>query len=488
MSWMAVAGSDITASSGSSDGVVAREVDRRATVTANGLTEATLRGVIMDTTEIKAGYREYFWSDPANQVHQKIWICDDAGGGARSNAVYDRDYGWLYVICQNRLLRLDVAGLINAGYGTAGSSKGCAAADGSGKITPTPSKDGLIQVLHDTTNWASDSQSFKQYPQRGWHGYEHHYNFGEALSLVDGVLYWTAYAFKATVSPSKDLGIWAWRLGESTGWIPVAVIPGVTGGNQAGAIKGDQLGNLYLSIGNQLGTVNGIWQISNPFDLYGDQTVRQVMRVTDQSQVYGYELETDSSTNLPKWLYLSRKNQKYTKYAFDLSTLGRIPWTGDAESGTFDESKVVALGDIFHRGQCVFGCGAWELLGINRDPTTETLWLNYKNGDGEHFITGASVCARVRGWWWGWVRRLPNTSSQNVLHPNTYSITCTLHSIQRRQGGRWMLLQGGRVFRDVSQVLDIPKLWWADPQTVSVLFKKWHQVYRRRNIDRLCHS
>lgn len=181
--------------------------------------------------------------------------------------------------------------------------------------------------------------------------------------------------------------MWAWRLGIDVGWLPVAVIPGTSGGNQAGAIKGDGLGNLYVSIGNQVTAgVNGIWQISNPLDMFGSTKVRQVLAVTDQDQVYGFELEVDTSSKLPTWLWLSRKNRTYTTYSFDLSTLGRIPWSGDATTGSFEEASVTTMEDIYHRGSCLFGCATWFLLGINRDPTTGILWLNYKNGDAEHYI------------------------------------------------------------------------------------------------------
>lgn len=105
--------------------------------------------------------------------------------------MYDREYGWLYVICQERLLRLDVAGLINAGYGVAGNSMEPATASSSGVITPTPMPGGLIEILHDTMPGASKAQTTPQYPQNGWHGYDQRYDFGQALSLVDGVLYWT---------------------------------------------------------------------------------------------------------------------------------------------------------------------------------------------------------------------------------------------------------------------------------------------------------
>lgn len=389
MSWMAVAGP----ATGSSPQPIAREVDRRANVTGNGLNSSLMQGVVMHVTEIKSGVFEYVWSDVANQVSQTIFICDDGGGGARSNMVFDRDYGWLYVICQQRLLRIDAAGLINAGYGVEGSGISSAYVDINGVITPTPGAGKLIEIIHDTMQSASSDQDIAQLPQAGWHGYELAFAYGSALSLVDGVLYWTTRQMKATVYPTFDLGLWAWRLGRDTAWVPVAVIPGTPGGNQAGAVKGDLDGNLYLSIGNQVvDGVNGIWMISNAFDLFGELEVRQVLTVTgalanEESQVYGFELEMNPSTGLPQYAYMSMANDSLTTYSDDASTLARVPWTGNASHGMFVEDLARPLGDVYHRGHCTFGCAVWTLLGINIDPTTNIFWLNYYNGDGDHFIT-----------------------------------------------------------------------------------------------------
>ena len=389
LSWMVVAGP----ATGSSSRPIPREVDRRANVTGNGLNSSFMQGVVMHVTEIKSGVYEYVWSDVANHVSQTIFVCDDEGGGARSNMVFDRKYGWLYVICQQRLLRIDAAGLINAGYGVEGSGISSASVDRTGIITPTPGAGQLIEIIHDTMQSASSDQDIGQLPQTGWHGYELGFAYGSALSLVDGVLFWTTRQMKATVYPTFDLGLWAWRLGRDTAWVPIALIPGTPGANQAGAVKGDLDGNLYLSIGNQVvDEVNGIWMISNAFDLFGELEVRQVLTVTGalanaESQVYGFELEMNTSTGLPQYAYMSMANDSLTTYSDDASTLARVPWTGNASHGMFVEEFARPLGDVYHRGHCTFGCGVWTLLGINIDPTTNIFWLNYYNGDGDQFIT-----------------------------------------------------------------------------------------------------
>jgi len=393
LSWMAIAGTPTSASSAEP---VPREVNRKDTVTANGLVDSEMYGVVFHVTEIKTGVYEYIWTDVANQVSQTIFICDDGGGGARSSMAYDNEYGWLYVICQQRLLRIDPAGLINAGYGVEGSNLTAATVDVYGGITPTPHEGGLIEVLHDTMYNASSDQGTGQVPQSGWHGYTEHFVYGAGLSLVDGVLYFTTRQYKATTYPTFDLGLWAWRLGQDTGWIPVALIPGTPGANQAGVVKGDGSGNLYLSIGNQVDDdVNGLWMIYRPFDMFGDMEVRQVLTVTGplantESQVYGYELEVDSVSGLPKAVYMSTKNESYTSYSSDLSTLSRVPWVGNATDGSFDENQASPMDDIYHRGHCTFGCAVWTLLGINIDPTTGVFWLNYYNGDGDQFIASYS--------------------------------------------------------------------------------------------------
>ena len=226
MSWMTIAGPATTISSSQTSVPVDRAVDRRARISGNGLNNSLMHGVVFHVTEIKTGVYEYVWSDAANQVSQNIFVCDDAGGGARSSMVYDREYGWLYVICQQRLLRIDPAGLINAGYGVQGTNLSAAYADGNGVITPTPGEGELIEIVHDTMKSASSTQGTGQYPQSGWHGYTQAFVYGAGLSLVDGVLYFTTRQFKASNYPTHDLGLWAWRLGRDTAWVPIAFIPG----------------------------------------------------------------------------------------------------------------------------------------------------------------------------------------------------------------------------------------------------------------------
>ena len=45
-----------------------------------------------------------------------VMLC--AGGGVRSQPAFDRQFGWLYLICQHKLIRIAVGKAFKLGYGS----------------------------------------------------------------------------------------------------------------------------------------------------------------------------------------------------------------------------------------------------------------------------------------------------------------------------------------------------------------------------------
>ena len=94
-------------------------------------------GILLHVTNSNSGNYEFYYASGPEQSHVFIFQCNFIGSMV-SNLAFDRDYGWAYVICQNMLIRLDVATLVE--------DQVTIYVDDSGALTDSPAAEMLMRM------------------------------------------------------------------------------------------------------------------------------------------------------------------------------------------------------------------------------------------------------------------------------------------------------------------------------------------------------